>query len=72
MGKALTLQVSMADVAVLLDAIEGAYFDFDVMESCDDTNCDACNAKKASLSRLRDSLLVLSPLRSGTKQTRSK
>jgi hypothetical protein len=69
MANPITLSVSRADVAVLLDAIEGAFQDFDIMESCDDTNCVACNAKKESLVRVRDSLLVLSPLK---KQAKSK
>jgi len=63
----LLLQVKMSDISILLDAVEGAFFDFDVMESCDDKKCAGCTRKKKALVRLRDNILKQSPLKTSSK-----
>jgi hypothetical protein len=56
------LRVRRSDISVLLDALEGAFFDFDIMENCADTSCSNCSAKKETLSRLRENLLARAPI----------
>jgi len=63
----LLLQVKMSDISILLDAIEGAFFDFDIMEDCNDKTCQGCQRKKKALVRLRDNILKQSPLKTSSK-----
>ena len=55
------VQVRVADLTVMLDALEEALEAFDEFEDCDSPDCLSCTTKQGTLIRLRDTLLEGAP-----------
>lgn len=64
-----TLLLQRRDVGTFLDAVEGAILDFEVTELCDDKGCDICERKRQSLFRVKDSILAIASIETGSGHT---